>query len=215
MSYSSISGDFPRIPSSHPTFSDPLPSPSISPSSLQPPSASPSPMSMIQKTMIPTPNTPQMLLAQLQAAQTAMANIQGHMSHPQLKIRPAQKHLVKNKLASASSSLAAANTKMQGYADSEEEHRPAFTQEEIEEEPSSSASGPIAQFLHYITDGLHQLESAKNQISAIGKKGKEMNAGDFLFVQLKLAKAQQELEFTSSLLGKAIDDIKQIMNIQL
>jgi len=42
-----------------------------------------------------------------------------------------------------------------------------------------------------------------------------MNPGDILLIQVKLAKAKQELEYSSVLLSTAVRDIKTLFNIQL
>ncbi len=52
-------------------------------------------------------------------------------------------------------------------------------------------------------------------LAQISAKGEQMSPSDMLMVQIKLNKAQQELEYSSLLLGKAIDDLKMMMNIQL
>ena len=46
-------------------------------------------------------------------------------------------------------------------------------------------------------------------------KGGSLSPAALLTIQVKLAKAQQELEYSSVLLSKAVDDIKTMFNIQL
>jgi flagellar biosynthesis/type III secretory pathway ATPase len=36
-----------------------------------------------------------------------------------------------------------------------------------------------------------------------------------MYMQIKMSQAQQEIEFSSTLLGKVIDSIKQVLNTQL
>ncbi len=163
-----------------------------------------------------TPN-PQTLLSQLQLTQNTMANIHGHMGYPNLKMKTSQKYLVKNKLASASSHLSAISQKIGNPLEGQNDDAagaPSKGKESLDK-PSSNTTGPIAQFLSYVTDGMNQIESIKSNIGALGAKGANLSAGDFLFMQIKLAKAQQELEFTSAILAKSVEDIKTIMNIQI
>ncbi len=161
--------------------------------------------------------SPQTLLTQLQLTQNTMANIQNHMAYPHLKMKTSQRYLVKNKLASAASNLSAVTQKAGGSLDGQNDDAagaPSKGRENQELHPSK-AGGPISQFLSYVTDGMNQIESIKSNIGALGAKGANLTAADFLFMQIKLAKAQQELEFTSAILAKSVEDIKSIMNIQI
>jgi hypothetical protein len=163
------------------------------------------------------PQTPQALLAQLQLLQNTMTNIQGQMAYPNLKMKPAQRTVIKNKLSSANTSLQAINSKMGSGKDQEEDAAgaPSKGASSKIDKDAGRPQGPISQFLGYVTDGIQQLENAKKQVQALSQNSDSMNPGDFLFIQLKVAKAQQELEFTSSLMAKVVEDFKMIMNIQL
>ncbi len=48
------------------------------------------------------------------------------------------------------------------------------------------------------------MQSAQQQLQNLKDKGKSINPGDFLLVQVKMNKAQQEIEFTSVLLSNAV-----------
>jgi len=73
----------------------------------------------------------------------------------------------------------------------------------------------LQRFLSLISDGQNQLEAAQEQLASLQKRGESLSPGDMLLVQIKLNKAQQEIEYSSLLLSKAIDDMKMMMNIQL
>ncbi len=150
------------------------------------------------------PTNPGAFLAQLQQAQNSMMNIKEHIKTPNLKLNEAQKKQIKGKLISANENLQAAHLKMGGTIEPKQES----------EEPSESGTGPIAQFLGYLTDGLNQLEETKRHVKTVSNDGM-LAPADFLLIQLRLAKAQQELEFTGVLLSKTIDGFKQIMSVQL
>jgi hypothetical protein len=152
---------------------------------------------------IPDPHS---ILAQMQLAQNTIEGIQGQLTQPNFKLKPSKKYLVKNKLLSANDNLRVVAAKLGSTLDEKEE----------EKAPSlpSKDSSPVGQFLGYLTDGLAQLESTKRQVAMLGRKP-DLSPADFLFMQVKLTKAQQELEFTSTLLAKTIDGFKQIMNIQI
>ncbi len=74
---------------------------------------------------------------------------------------------------------------------------------------------PIERFINYVTDGENQLTAAQQKISEMQSKGGELRPADFLLIQVKMGQAQQEIEFSSTLLAKVIDSIKQTLNIQL
>jgi hypothetical protein len=57
--------------------------------------------------------------------------------------------------------------------------------------------------------------AAQQQLTSLKAKGENPKPGDFLILQLKLATAQQEIEYSSLMLGKAVQDITTMMNIQL
>ncbi len=158
---------------------------------------------------------PQTLLAQMQIMQDAMMNMHGNFSHPNLKISTSQKYLLKSKLVSANESLRAAQVRMGLPIGQDKEEDASKAMLGTKESDGMKTSGPVAQFLNYIGDGMHQLESAKTELASLKTKGQSLSTADFLFIQLKLSKAQQELEFTSVLLSKVVDGFKSIMNVQL
>lgn len=147
------------------------------------------------------------LLAQVQLAQSTMSDLHSQLSYPNLKLKASQRYVIKNKLSDVNTNIRAANAKMGLPVSQDQEDDAAGT--------PSKGVGPLAQFLNYISDGMNQMESAKQQLSELRSKGKNLTPGDFLLIQIKLNKAQQELDFTSVLLSKAVEDFKMLMNIQL
>ena len=143
------------------------------------------------------------LMHQTTVAQNTLSTVHEQLSYPNLKLKASQKYLVKNKLMDANNHLRAANAKM-GIA-------PQAPHEAI----ATKESGPIAQYLGYVTDGMNQLEAAKKQLGTISAQGANLSPADFMLLQLKFNKAQQELDFTSAVLGKSIEGFKTIMNVQI
>ncbi len=162
----------------------------------------PSPFDLAQGTrpMAGTPNI-DTLLGQIQLGQNTMSNIQNQLSYPNLKLKASQRYVIKNKLSDAGTNLRAASARMGMPA--QEGTSPV------------KGSGPLVQFLQYVTDGMNQMESAKQQLNNLKNKGQNLTPGDFLLIQIKLNKAQQELDFTSVMLSKAVEDFKMLMNVQL
>jgi len=81
--------------------------------------------------------------------------------------------------------------------------------------PSDLAKmGPIKRFLGYVTNGQKQILEAKKKLETL-KTEKQLNPSDLILVQIKLSQAQQELEYSSILVAKVVDMLKQLMNIQI
>jgi len=147
---------------------------------------------------IPTLET---LTAQVNNAQSTMGDISNQLSTPNLKLKASTKYVVKNKLTDANMTLRSANQKLGADLPDETD--------------VTQFQGPLGRFFAYVADGQAQMESAKRQLQSLKDKGQQMTPADFLLVQVKLNKAQQELEFTSVLLSNAVSDLKMLMQIQL
>lgn len=141
------------------------------------------------------------LLTQVNTAQTTLADLNNELNTPKLKLKQSQRWLLKQKLSNSNAHLRSANEKL-GIPPS-----PPF------EEPEEG--GPIYKFLTYLTDGQKQISLAHQQLSDLNASGKTLTPSDLLLIQIKLAKAQQELEYSSVVLSKAVDDMKTLMNVQL
>lgn len=163
-----------------------------------------SPFAMMQgttplaQTAMPTMDT---LLAQINNVQSTMGDISTQMNTPNLKLKSSTKYVLKNKLTDANMSMRLANQKLGA--------------ELPEETDPSQFQGPLGRFFAYLTDGQAQMEAAKQQLQNLKNKGENISPGDFLLIQVKLNKAQQELEFSSVLLSNAVSDLKMLMQVQL
>ncbi len=141
------------------------------------------------------------LLAQVNGAQSTLGDLNTQLNTPNLKLKASQKYLLKNKLSDATTSMRSANAKMSA---------------DVPDEPdTSSFSGPLGRFFAYLTDGQSQMQAAQKQLQSLKDKGDNLAPGDFLLIQVKMFKAQQELEFSSVLLSNAVSDVKQLMQVQL
>jgi hypothetical protein len=145
--------------------------------------------------------TMESIQAQMHSTSSVIGDLQNQLHTKNLKLKQSQKYLLRNKLSSANENIhsAAENTGI-----------------EKEEPPSTTLrQSPITKFLALLTDGQNQLDKTNDMIQTLNSTGQMMEPGKLLLVQVKLAKAQQELEYSSVLLGKAVDDIKTMFNIQL
>ena len=159
------------------------------------------PMELAQGTP-PTGAPPTMDSIQTQArvAQDGLGQVEQQLKEPQLKLKRHQVHLLKNKLSQAQEQIRSAGQKLGIQA-------PPF-------KPPAGSSA-LGRFISYVNDGQDQLIQVQNQLKQMASKGQQLNAADMLSVTVKMNLAQQEIEYSTTLLGKVMDSIKQVMNIQL
>lgn len=76
----------------------------------------------------------------------------------------------------------------------------------------ASGQSPIEHFLDYFTGSQEQLKNIAQSFSAMDPK--HLNPATMLTLQIKMSSVQQQVEFFTIILGKAVDNIKTLMNIQ-
>ena len=140
------------------------------------------------------------LLAQAKTSQDSLGTVQQQLNTQNLKLRRSQTHLLKNKLTDAQGYLRQAGAKL-GV--------------ETPQMKVPAGASTIERFMAYVNDGQEQLVQVQKKLKEMAAHGQQINAADMLAVTVKMNLAQQEIEYSSTLLSKVIDSIKQIMNIQL
>ncbi|OGN65829.1 MAG: hypothetical protein A2888_01445 [Chlamydiae bacterium RIFCSPLOWO2_01_FULL_28_7] len=160
-----------------------------------------SPMELAQKSAISQAPTYQTILAQTQNTRDTLGEIEKQLKTPDLKLKKSHQELLNTKLTNANEHLDDANN--------------ILNAKETKPSQIPGNANPAVKFLGYITDGQNKLVEAQNQLSAISNSNKEMRPADMLLIQVKLSQAQQEIEYSTVLLSKVIDSLKQILNIQL
>jgi hypothetical protein len=169
------------------------------PLSGQPSALSPFDLAHNQTLLSPAPNF-DTLLTQVKSSQGMLGDINQQLNTPNLRLKQSQRYLLRTKLTDANTHLRAANAKMGA---------------ELPEPPTPSSGGILGKFLDYVTEGQSNLQAAQNQVAALKDKGDNLKPADFLAIQLKLAHAQQEIEYSSIMLSKVVDDMKTLFNVQL
>jgi len=165
------------------------------------PSAQVSPFDLAHGKVPPPGPTLASIQDQTKTATTTLGDINNQLNTPKLKLKQSTKYLLKNKLSSAKGHIQSAANKVGAPI--------------VDEEEKQEKGGPLQKFVNLVTSGQQQLNATQEMLTKISEKGEQMSPSDMLLVQIKLNKAQQELEYSSLLLGKAIDDLKLMMNIQL
>lgn len=153
------------------------------------------------QTKLPATPTLDTLNTQVVNAQSTLGDVNSYLSNPNLKLKQSSKYLLKNKLSDANTHIRTAASRL-GV-------------EESEEKEISVGAGPITRFVNYVTNGQNLLEASKRKLAEMKEKGEDLKPADFLLIQVQLNLAQQSLEYSSVVLGKVMDDIKMVMNIQL
>lgn len=145
--------------------------------------------------------THESVLGQMNSTSSVLGDLQTQMNNKNLNLRQSQKYLLRNKLTSANQNIRAAAKK---------------TGVDTGDPPTQfNRKNPVAKFLGLLSDSQSQLQSAQSSIQNLNSNGQSLNPGDLLMIQVKMAKAQQELEYSSVLLSTAVSDIKTLFNIQL
>lgn len=162
----------------------------------------PTPMSLSQGSPNPTgaPPTLDSIQAQAKTMQDGLGQVGDQLKSENLKLKRSQTHLLKNKLTEAQEHIRGAAQKLG-----------------INSPPMKmpQGAGPINRFIAYVNDGQDQLIQVQNQLKKMSAKGGQLSAAEMLAVTVKMNLAQQEIEYSTTLLGKVMDSVKQVMNIQL
>lgn len=140
------------------------------------------------------------ILAQAKQTQDSLGTVEKQLNDQNLKLKRSQSHLVRQKLGDANSYLRTAGSKL--GVDVPEGKMPA------------GASG-IARFIAMVNDGQNQLAEVQAMLKKMSADGTSINPGEMMSVQVKMGLAQQEISYTSTLLGKVIQSITQLMSTQL
>jgi len=162
----------------------------------------PSPFDLAQSAQTTTAGASmQTLQGQMTSTSSVLGDLNNQLNTKNLKLKQSQKYLLRNKLTSANQNIRTAADKVG-----------------VDTGPPPSTTtkqSPVAKFLALVTDGQNQLQQSKEMIQKLNTNGQHLDPGELLLIQVKISKAQQELEYSSVLLSKAVDDIKTMFNIQI
>lgn len=149
----------------------------------------------------------QSLLAQTDQVISKIDEVKETLAAPNVSIKsPTHVKLLENKLSHIDESLRIALSKA-GV-----ELTPVQGQPKV---PLIENSNPIERFLGLLTDGQWQLDKLSQELTLMGKANKELSPVNMLAIQIKVGQIGQELQLFYSLLSKALESVKTIMNIQV
>ncbi len=165
------------------------------------PTTGPTPMEMASTPPLATGGLSfDSLLAQSGQMQDSLGTVGKQLGNKNLKLKRSQSHLVKQKLGDASSHIRASASKL------------GLTPQEAKLPPGLSG---ISRFIAMVNDGQDQLVQVQEQLKKMAAGGANVDPGMMLSVQVKMGLAQQEIQYTSTLLGKVIQSMTQLINTQL
>jgi hypothetical protein len=147
------------------------------------------------------PPTPENLLEQVDTTNNKIDFIKQNLQTPNLTLKNSHQRLLDSKI-----------TQSFYHAQKAADHLGAT---KIAEPQLPETSTPVAKFLGYLSSGQQQLFEAKKKLEDIQAKGQKLTPSQMMLVQVNLAQAQQQIEFSSVLLSKVVDALKQTINIQL
>ena len=146
----------------------------------------------------------------IQKAHTAIAQIEdvkGKLAQPNLEIKGSIQTLLTNKLSHIDESLKVAlNRAGSEYAS------PVAGPGKGE---VASPQNPIERFLGFLTHGQYQLQKLAEDVHQMHLSKTEISPASMLAIQIKVGYVQQEIEFFTALLNKALESTKTIMNVQV
>ena len=77
-----------------------------------------------------------------------------------------------------------------------------------------ASMGPFGKLFDMLSQGQKMLNSAKDQLPNL-ISGNQVKPGDFLALQFKLSVASLDLDFSSQVIGKGVDALTKLMNINI
>jgi hypothetical protein len=140
------------------------------------------------------------ILAQAKQTQDSLGTVEQQLNDKNLKLKRSQSHLVRQKLGDANSYVRTAGSKL-GL--------------DLPEGKMPPGVSGISRFIAMVNDGQVQLEQVQEQLKKMSADGTSINPGEMMSIQVKMGLAQQEIGYTSTLLGKVIQSFTQIMSTQL
>lgn len=186
-----------------------------------PASSKPSPMNVAQGAQ-PSMQTGQVnaqnFVTNMQQVLGKMANLQSGLQTPDLKLNARTRRLLDAKLKRTKDNINFIHSKVNVGDEDRDQSGNKSRQNQIEEVGGKKDANneAINKFLNYLTDGQSQLEGVMQSVSSLGdEKDPSMMMENIFSMQVKLYRAQVEIEFSTAVLQKAIDDLKTLMSVQL
>jgi hypothetical protein len=130
-----------------------------------------------------------------------LENVKTQLSTANTEIKPSYQTLLRNRLSHIDDNLKIALNKA-GV-----EYTPPPTS-------GTASTNPLHKFLGFLTNSQHQLENLNVAIDQFNANG-QITPANMLAIQMKMGYISQQIELFTSLLNKALESTKTIMNVQV
>lgn len=169
--------------------------------------------------------------AKSEALMDQMGEIRGQMKNI-ADLRPedikAQAKELNSKLETLKKSLASSKEEIKPAYHKVLEHRLshiddnlkiALSKVGVESEATSAAPtterNPTKRFISMLTDSQKQIDSLHNSMEMLEMQEGSLSPATMLTLQIKVNQVQHQIELFTGLLSKALDSVKQVMNVQV
>ena len=154
-----------------------------------------------QKVDHATRSSPEELAALSEDVISQIDTLKDKLQTPDLEVKSSVQTILRNKLSHIDESLKIALEKA-GL-----EYTPP--------EKPTSLNKPMDRFLGLLTHSQQQLETLSRDVQAMAASQEDFSPANMLLVQIKVTQVQQEIELFASMLNKALESTKTIMNVQV
>lgn len=146
--------------------------------------------------------TPKDLAMKAEGLISQIEQIKDKLKTPDLNLKGSYQNLLQNKLTHIDENLRIALSK-------------AGVEYQVPDVQAKKSTNPIDRFLGFLTDGQYQLQHLSNDLEAMALQKGQISPASMLAIQVKVTFITQELEFFTSVLNKALESTKTIMNVQV
>ena len=145
--------------------------------------------------------TPHDLITQSHDVIAQIDTLKSKLETPNLELKGSVRNILRNKLEHIDESLKIAISKAGG------ENAPV--------EAPKGLMSPIDRFLGLLTHGQNQLQTLATDVAKLQGSDGNISPANMLLIQIKVAHISQEIELFTSMLNKALESTKAIMNVQV
>jgi hypothetical protein len=146
-------------------------------------------------------SNPQELAGKVEDIVAQIDTLKDTLEKPNVTLRGSVREILRNKLAHIDENLKVALEKA--------------NIEYVPPEKPKGMANPIDRFLGLLTHGQEQLSSLAQDVRAFSLGDKEISPANMLLIQIKVTYIQQEIELFTSMLNKALESTKSMLNVQV
>jgi len=160
-----------------------------------------SPMQLAQSFKLPSAPTPETILRQIGDATNISREAREKLQTPNLQFKDSYSRLLNTKLQESKENIKKASKNANVNL--------------LKETTIPENADPATKFISFLSDGENQLFEVKKHLEELQASHKQLKPAELMLIQVNIAQAQQCIEFSSVLISKVVDALKQMMNIQL